>query len=85
MMYLRRFLSKCWSLFHNDRVEEELEREIRAHLALLEDEFLRRGMSVDEAGSAARRAYGGVEQGGAALLDSCIPLDLRVAGLVERA
>ena len=62
MMYLRRFLSKCWSLFHNDRVEEELEREIRAHLALLEDEFLRRGMSVDEAGSAARRAYGGVEQ-----------------------
>jgi hypothetical protein len=37
MMYLRRFLSKCWSLFHNDRVEEELEREIRAHLALLEE------------------------------------------------
>jgi putative ABC transport system permease protein len=62
MIYLRRLLSKFWCLFHNARVEEELEREITAHLALLEDDFLRKGMSAEEAHLAARRAYGGVEQ-----------------------
>ncbi len=62
MIYLRRLLSKFWGLFHNARVEEELEREITAHLALLEDDFLRKGMSAEEAHLAARRAYGGVEQ-----------------------
>jgi len=39
MICLRRLLSKLWSLFHNARVEEELEREITAHLALLEYAF----------------------------------------------
>src|SRR5580693_2318623 len=62
MIYLRRLLSKFWCLFHNARAEEELEREITAHLALLEDDFLRKGMSAEEAHLAARRAYGGVEQ-----------------------
>ena len=62
MMSLRRFLSKCWSLFRTERVEAELEREIKAHLTLLEDDFLQRGMSVHEARLAAKRAYGGVEQ-----------------------
>ncbi len=62
MIHLRRLLSKLWGLFHNVRVEEELEREISAHLALLEDDFLRKGMSAEEAHLAARRAYGGVEQ-----------------------
>lgn len=62
MIYLRRLLSKFWGLFRNARVEEELEREITTHLALLEDDFLRKGMSAEEAHLAARRAYGGVEQ-----------------------
>jgi putative ABC transport system permease protein len=62
MIHLRRLLSKFWGLFRNVRVEEELEREIVAHLALLEDDFLRKGMSAEEARLAARRAYGGVEQ-----------------------
>jgi predicted permease len=62
MIYLRRLLSKFWCLFHNARAEEELEREITAHLALLEDDFLRKGMSAEESHLAARRAYGGVEQ-----------------------
>ena len=33
-----------------------------AHLALLEDEFVRRGMTPEQARLAARRAFGGVEQ-----------------------
>ncbi|MGA8438128.1 MAG: ABC transporter permease [Candidatus Sulfotelmatobacter sp.] len=62
MIYLRRLLSKLRGLFRNARVEEEIEREIAAHLGLLEDDFLRKGMSAEEAHLAARRAYGGVEQ-----------------------
>jgi predicted permease len=62
MIYLRRLLWKFRDVFQNARVEEELEREITAHLTLLEDDFLRKGMSAEEARLAARRAYGGVEQ-----------------------
>ena len=62
MKYLRRFLSKWISQLRKDHVEAELGREINAHLALLEEDFLDRGMSTDEARLAARRAYGGVEQ-----------------------
>ena len=62
MKYLRRFLSKWISQLGKDHVEAELNREINAHLALMEEDFLGRGMSTDEAHLAARRAYGGVEQ-----------------------
>lgn len=44
------------------RTENELEREIVAHLSLLEDQFLDQGMSAEDARRAARRTYGGVEQ-----------------------
>src|SRR5262245_38816326 len=43
------------------RAESEMNHEIDAHLALIEDEFRRRGMAVDQARLAARRAFGGVE------------------------
>src|ERR1700754_4054185 len=62
MKYLRRIVLKFYSLFANAKAEAELAREIAAHLALLEDEYLRRGMNPDDARLAARRAYGGVEQ-----------------------
>ena len=42
------------------QAEPDLAREVAAHLALLEDEFVRRGMTRDEAGFAAKRAFGGV-------------------------
>jgi predicted permease len=62
MIFLKRLVSKCKTLFRNRQMEEELEREITSHLALLEEDFLRRGMRAEEARLAARRAYGGVEQ-----------------------
>ena len=40
MIHLRRIVLKFSSLFTNTRTEKELEREIAAHLSLLEDEFL---------------------------------------------
>ena len=62
MKHLRRFGVKFYLLFSNSKVEAELAREIGAHLELLEDEYLRQGMTAEEARRAARIAYGGVEQ-----------------------
>jgi predicted permease len=62
MKHLRRFLSKWISQFRKDQMEAELKREINAHLALMEEDFLGRGLSTHEARLAARHAYGGVEQ-----------------------
>ncbi len=62
MIRLRRIFFRFYLLFTNSKAEAELEREIAAHLSLLEDEYLRQGMNPDDARLAARRAYGGVEQ-----------------------
>ena len=62
MIRLRRLFARLRGLFGNVRREEELEREIATHLALLEDEFRNKGLPPGEARLAARRAYGGVEQ-----------------------
>jgi predicted permease len=58
----RRIFRRLANVIHPDRAEPDLAREISAHLALLQDEFQRRGMSKDEARLAARRAFGGLEQ-----------------------
>ncbi len=63
MTEIRRFLARLLnSLIHPRRAEKELEREINAHLQLLEDEYAAKGLPRDEARMAARRAFGGVEQ-----------------------
>jgi predicted permease len=60
--HLRRIFLRLYLVFANSKVEAELAREISAHLALLEDEYLRQGMTPEDAPRAARLAYGGVEQ-----------------------
>jgi hypothetical protein len=55
-MALRRFIHRLASVFRHNRTEDELERETAAHLFLLEDDFRRRGMTMDDARLAARRA-----------------------------
>jgi predicted permease len=62
MAALKRFLARLSNLFHSGRAESELAREVAAHLALLEDDFRRRGLSPDEARRAARLALGGIDQ-----------------------
>jgi len=56
-----RVLAKSHSLLRNKRAVEDSAREVASHLALLRDEFERRGMSADEAQQVRKRAYGGVE------------------------
>jgi putative ABC transport system permease protein len=62
MATLRQLLRRLLSAFRTERAEQELSREIEAHLALLEDDLLRQGMSAAQARLAARRAFGGIDQ-----------------------
>ena len=59
---MRRLILRLWALLRLRREEDDLAREINAHLRLLEDAFVVQGMTADEARYAARRAFGGVEQ-----------------------
>src|SRR3989449_2393331 len=62
MGHLTRFFRRLLNVIRSGRDEARLEREIAAHLLLLEDEHRQRGLSVDEARRSARLALGGVEQ-----------------------
>ena len=60
MNTMRRFLLRLLNAFRPEVAEDDLAREINAHLALLEDEYRRRGSSPEQATLAARRAIGSV-------------------------
>ncbi len=55
---MKRFIHRLRNLFRCDDAAHELDREITAHLALLEEEHRRRGLTPDQARLAARRAIG---------------------------
>ena len=57
---MRHLLLRLLNLFRRDDATHELDREITAHLALLEEEHHRRGLTPDQARLAARRAMGSV-------------------------
>ncbi|AMY11997.1 acidobacterial duplicated orphan permease [Luteitalea pratensis] len=59
---LRRWLSRLLNGVRPSRLEADLAREIDAHLALLEDEFGRRGLAPEEARRSARLALGGIDR-----------------------
>jgi predicted permease len=59
---MRTLLLRLRALFTRERVERDLNDEVRAHLELQAADFERRGMTPEAARLAARRAFGGVEQ-----------------------
>ncbi len=73
------------------RSDRDLDDDIRAHLELLTQEYVRRGLSSEDAYAAARRAFGGAEQmketyrdqRGLPLVDGLVQ-DLRYAGRMFR-
>jgi putative ABC transport system permease protein len=84
---MRRIFFRLLAVFRSDRAERELSREINAHLQLLEDQYVARGMALEEARCAARRAFGGVEQVKEHQRDARTfrwlagwPMDLKLAG-----
>ena len=50
------------NLFSTRRLEEDLDQEVRSHLAMLADENVRAGMPPEEARRAAHIELGGIEQ-----------------------
>jgi predicted permease len=62
MAAARRFIARLINALGFGRREADMVREIDSHLALLEDDFRRRGLSPEDARHAARAAFGGVEQ-----------------------
>ena len=50
------------ALFRKKQLEQDLESELRAHLEMLRDDYLKRGLPPEEARYAAQRAFGGLEQ-----------------------
>jgi putative ABC transport system permease protein len=62
MSHLIRWVRRLVNTVRPGRAEAGLERELASHLALLEDEYERRGLSREAARRAARLALGGIEQ-----------------------
>src|SRR5437588_8759235 len=62
MGWLRIFGARWRGLLSKRQLDQDLDAELRAHLEMLVEENIRRGMSPVEARYAARREFGGVEQ-----------------------
>ena len=60
-MKLRNLLSRVLMLFPRGRVENDLEAEIRSHLEMQEDDYLRQGIDPQKARQEALRRFGGVD------------------------
>jgi predicted permease len=59
---MRAFFSRLFDPLRRRSREDRLSEEVRAHLDLLADEHMARGMSEADARLAARKAFGGVDQ-----------------------
>src|SRR5580700_5051042 len=62
MKLLRIFASRLLGIFKKRKLDDDLDRELRAHIDALAEENMRRGMNEQEARHAARREFGGIEQ-----------------------
>ena len=62
MTRLRVFVRRVWASLQSRRMDGDLRDEIASHLAEATDEYVRRGMSPEDARLAALRSFGGVTQ-----------------------
>ena len=60
--WLRIFVARLRGLFGTNRLEQELDDELREHIELLVEENIRRGVTPADARRSALRSFGGVEQ-----------------------
>ena len=61
MWRARRFLARVRNLFIREHAERAIDREIAAHLALMQDEFARRGLTPQQAHRAALNSFGNIQ------------------------
>ena len=62
MQTFRTVIARAASLWRRRQLDADLNDEVGTHLELLTDEYVRRGLTRQQARLAARRAFGGVEQ-----------------------
>src|ERR1700690_3806435 len=62
MDLIRSMLSRIASLFRGRKLDADLEDELRSHIDLAVEENQKRGMSPQQARTAAMRSFGGVTQ-----------------------
>src|SRR6266478_3264362 len=62
MDWFRTLASRLRGLFRKRHRDQDLNSELQAHLEMLAEENMSRGMGADEARHAARREFGGLEQ-----------------------
>src|ERR671918_1325180 len=62
MTRLRILLFRVWALLRARRMDRDIDDEIASHLAEATDEYIRQGLSPQDARWAARRSFGGVTQ-----------------------
>ncbi|MGA7885653.1 MAG: ABC transporter permease [Acidobacteriaceae bacterium] len=62
MSGLRTLMSRCAAMFRRRKLDREMDEELETHLAMAEEENLRRGMTPEAARLAALREFGGVTQ-----------------------
>ena len=62
MTGLRIVPSRLWALLRPRQWDRDIDDEIAAHLAEATDEYVRQGLSLEDATAAARRSFGGVTQ-----------------------
>jgi putative ABC transport system permease protein len=59
---LRTFVSRLWALLRARQMDRDVDDEIASHLAEAKDEYIRQGLSPEDAHLAALRSFGGVTQ-----------------------
>jgi predicted permease len=62
MMRLRTLFVRLWALLRARRLDGDIDDEIASHLAEATDEYIRQGLSPEDARHAAQRGFGGVTQ-----------------------
>ncbi|MDR3773848.1 MAG: ABC transporter permease [Terracidiphilus sp.] len=62
MELLRTILSRCMGFFRSNRLDRDLDEELRSHIDLAVEENVSRGMAEEQARTAALREFGGVAQ-----------------------
>src|ERR1041385_2546721 len=61
MAWLRVLAARVAGMFGKSRLERELDEEMQSHIEMATEEYMRRGMSPDEARFAALRRFGSVD------------------------
>jgi predicted permease len=62
MNWLRELFSRCTAFMRGKKLDDDLDHELESHIDLAIEENVRRGMTREQAGSAALRMFGGVTQ-----------------------